>query len=1188
MRRSTVAYASPASEDNLGKDNVTGDGQNDNFGGWTEKFQEGILPVRKNSRRKKDSAAALGKEKPAKKDDVGREQEGETSDKDLIGELQNYYAPDQSQITEKNMHLFTPKALLMRESLRFEGKIVQILRELWEATDKDSNRRITKGEYFDLYERLYKRIIGVMDKRKQQKYMEKEWDVDRNGHGYLDSKRFHRAIFQLADIWTHKISVNEYAEFLQDLLDGVTELDRHGRRVLLPVSLIVSRKDAKRRKRQFIAVMESSERQWLRQMMELYDRKNHRFNWSKDIAKLLGLKPDKPLSSMKLSEVALREIERVGGEILKKGKLHHQRRQSHLWSQMTDDATETLRKAQLKERKSSYKNAAKKMNRVDKSSSEKPNVPERESVRVKAAAAEDDVPFSAGSTLDTTTVIAVKSPEISTLQSTKAKSLVQEPTTDTEEVAAVPEKQEIVIAKSEDILQNAKHRSLLLRRIKVDKKRSSKNVSVKSLEELRRLSESEKKIQEAVATVFGKTISQSEKKKIVNRVKQVAPLHVSDATNSDFHIDPDQVLLDIVLDASRPDDDVIEDIVFEEEHHNFEKISPSQRNLAKKKGVKLSTFPEFPMVLASPSPSSIEKGEREHDDSMVETLTTSPRTRFSFSFGDEMAVPQRHKVDMRIQIPQPTHHRRRKSHHGVLMPAIETCESVCSCGVGVLGRGNQKYTSPVKRKLSRFEAESVHKAILWMANSGLEGSPEKQNGRKRTLSLRRRIKQLLKEAPPEKIERYISSAKKDQGIYHMLLRYLAATSCCADRSELLHDCATFYHSQFAQVTSAVLQENADLHMKLQKAKADAVKNYGKVRNFIGRVSGNSSAKLRRKAFEEWKKSCIHRKQHMETLQKVLGSSTKRSLMLRHFSMWKDAIESWRKVRGVASASKMILDQRNTLEVLLNQAREALQQEKAANQQANEYSQHLLSKIDEMHAEETAREASLKNALVDIEKSVVCDAPPLRGGLGAFEHALATNAAILDHIEAAKTTSTDAACQTTATVRNIRSRHGSRRGKRRKKKSKAGGPLPSSSNMKNERGEASAEEQVSFGSLVDMERAHLEQILTDFQNSSPCFHGSRLEAGDLAAIADKCEIRSFSENDLLYSEAEEAAWFGFVFGGTLQRTGLFDSDQEITPGTVILEEGVIAGKLQKMIWKKESRDKRYSKAYTRNEKTTKIV
>ena len=235
------------------------------------------------------------------------------------------------------------------ESLRFDSKIVQILRELWEATDKDSNRRITKDEYFDLYERLYKRVISAMDKTKQQKYMEKEWDVDRNGHGYLDSKRFHRAIFQLADIRTHKISVNEYAEFLQDLLDGVTKLDRHGRRVL-PVSLIVSRKDAKRRKRQFIAVMESSERQWLRQMMELYDRKNHRFNWSKDIAKLLGLKPDKPLSSMKLSEVALREIERVGGEILKKGKLHHQRRQSHLWSQMTDDATETLRKAQLKER----------------------------------------------------------------------------------------------------------------------------------------------------------------------------------------------------------------------------------------------------------------------------------------------------------------------------------------------------------------------------------------------------------------------------------------------------------------------------------------------------------------------------------------------------------------------------------------------------------------------------------------------------------------------------------------------------------------------------------------------------------------------------------------------------------------------------------------------------------------------
>ena len=147
---------------------------------------------------------------------------------------------------------------------------------------------------------------------------------------------------------------------------------------------------------------------------------------------------------------------------------------------------------------------------MDKSSSEKPNVPERELVKVKAAA-EDDVNFSAGSTPDTT-VMAVKSlKNLLLYDDTKAKPLVQEPT---EEVAAVPEKQEIVITKSEDIVQNAKHRSLLLRRIKVEKKRSSKNVSVKSLEELRRLSESENKIQEAVGTVLGNSMSQSRQKRL--------------------------------------------------------------------------------------------------------------------------------------------------------------------------------------------------------------------------------------------------------------------------------------------------------------------------------------------------------------------------------------------------------------------------------------------------------------------------------------------------------------------------------------------------------------------------------------------------------------------------------------------------------------------------------------------------
>ena len=94
MGRSTVAYDPPPSEENdLVKGNVTGDETNDNFGGWTEKFQEGILPVRKNGRRRRIRQPRR-KEKPAK-DDGGKEQEGETSTKDLIGELQSYYAPDQ-------------------------------------------------------------------------------------------------------------------------------------------------------------------------------------------------------------------------------------------------------------------------------------------------------------------------------------------------------------------------------------------------------------------------------------------------------------------------------------------------------------------------------------------------------------------------------------------------------------------------------------------------------------------------------------------------------------------------------------------------------------------------------------------------------------------------------------------------------------------------------------------------------------------------------------------------------------------------------------------------------------------------------------------------------------------------------------------------------------------------------------
>jgi hypothetical protein len=134
----------------------------------------------------------------------------------LLNSLRTFYDPDNEHIG--NPH-YSDLALLQREAIKWNPRIRRILNKLWNLTDKDHDACIEKNEYIDMCMKVYRAIVDdnpdpALNKLRRQ-YAKMDWEGDHMGYGNLNRNRFTRAWFQLADHWTHDISSNSYADFLE-------------------------------------------------------------------------------------------------------------------------------------------------------------------------------------------------------------------------------------------------------------------------------------------------------------------------------------------------------------------------------------------------------------------------------------------------------------------------------------------------------------------------------------------------------------------------------------------------------------------------------------------------------------------------------------------------------------------------------------------------------------------------------------------------------------------------------------------------------------------------------------------------------------------------------------------------------------------------------------------------------------
>jgi hypothetical protein len=117
---------------------------------------------------------------------------------------------------------YSDKALLQRESLKFDPAIRRLLEQIFQLVDQNRDGRMDFKEYRGLFLALWRIVRGKKcDLNEVYMAAKKELKIDAFGKESLDKTQFKQLVFQIVDTWTESITVEDYCAFLQKLIDGL-------------------------------------------------------------------------------------------------------------------------------------------------------------------------------------------------------------------------------------------------------------------------------------------------------------------------------------------------------------------------------------------------------------------------------------------------------------------------------------------------------------------------------------------------------------------------------------------------------------------------------------------------------------------------------------------------------------------------------------------------------------------------------------------------------------------------------------------------------------------------------------------------------------------------------------------------------------------------------------------------------
>jgi hypothetical protein len=120
--------------------------------------------------------------------------------------------------------MYTIQHLIERSNLKRDRRIQQTVFEMWEVGDMTKVRgELTKEAYIHFICMLHKALIPNITRAEADEAALHDWETDSEGRSAMSYAQFHSAMFELADMWCESIDADEYAQFLRQLAETMTE-----------------------------------------------------------------------------------------------------------------------------------------------------------------------------------------------------------------------------------------------------------------------------------------------------------------------------------------------------------------------------------------------------------------------------------------------------------------------------------------------------------------------------------------------------------------------------------------------------------------------------------------------------------------------------------------------------------------------------------------------------------------------------------------------------------------------------------------------------------------------------------------------------------------------------------------------------------------------------------------------------
>jgi len=144
-----------------------------------------------------------------------------------ISELNQTNSP---HITSQgNAEFYSIENIKKRKALKSHPEIVRAIQGLWDVVNEESMETMSKDNFVSLMIRLHC-LMSPTPKTMEEILIlaEEDWSKDSGGSERMSKKKFIGSIFELLDIWTKSVNVQEYLELARRIVDGVAILDRTG------------------------------------------------------------------------------------------------------------------------------------------------------------------------------------------------------------------------------------------------------------------------------------------------------------------------------------------------------------------------------------------------------------------------------------------------------------------------------------------------------------------------------------------------------------------------------------------------------------------------------------------------------------------------------------------------------------------------------------------------------------------------------------------------------------------------------------------------------------------------------------------------------------------------------------------------------------------------------------------------